>query len=446
MGSRVAVIGGGLAGLSCAARLVQRGVDVTLLEARSRLGGATFSFRRDDLTVDNGAHVLLRCYTEYLDFLRLIGSAEKVEIQPRFSVAVQHADGRRGRLFRTQGLPAPFHLGPALAGYRLLSPTDRARVMGAATALRFLDETDPALDRRGFGEWLRAHGQNRATMAAVWDLITVAALNTSSDHASLALAAMVFSTALLRKPDAADIGIPTVDLQSLHAIPAERFLRAHGAVIHTQAAVRAIRRGTEGFDLDLDDGTVSADAVVLAVPPLQARQLLDSPVPTLETAPIVNVHAVYSRRVIDEAFVAVLGSPVQWVFDRSAVAGVSSGQYLAVSLSAAERWIDAPVADLRSEFAPALRALFPRARDAELREFFVTRQRHATFAQTPGSAAARLPALTDVRGLVLAGSWTRTGYPDTMEGAVRSGVTAAEHSVAALCGRGLGVTVQRGAP
>lgn len=438
MTGRVVVVGGGLAGLTAATRLVQRGHDVTLVEARARLGGATFSFDRDGLAVDNGQHVLLRCYTEYRALLDDFGVGDRIALQDRFHVPVLMRDGRRSRLRRTN-LPAPLHLAATLAGYRLLSASDRARVMFAAAMLRTLDPNDPKLDDRSFAEWLTAHGQRQQAIDALWNLITVAALNTDAEHASLALCAMVFRTALLERADAADIGVPLLPLGELHGEAALRYLSGHGARVLLHTPVRKIRLAGHGFDVTLDDDTINADAVVIAAPPdataalvpdgaLAAPQRLRE----LGGAPIVNVHAVYDRPVTDESFTAVVGSPVQWVFDRSEIAGLTSGQYLAVSLSAAQQWIDAPTARLRAEFLPELARLFPAAATAEVSRFFVTRERRATFRQAPGSARLRPAARTAVPGCVLAGAWTATGWPDTMEGAVRSGNEAARLVAARL--------------
>jgi squalene-associated FAD-dependent desaturase len=439
-GGTVVVVGGGLAGLAAATGLVQRGHQVTLVEARARLGGATFSFDRDGLAVDNGQHVLLRCYTEYRALLDTFGVGDRIDLQDRFHIPVLDSAGRRAEL-RRNNLPAPLHLASTLAGYRLLSRGDRARVLMAAGLLRTLNPADPTLDRRSFADWLVSHGQRPAAIDALWNLITVAALNTDAAHASLALCAMVFRTALLERADAADIGVPTLPLGELHGDAAQRYLTAHGATVRTHTPVRAIRQSGHGFEVLLDDGALDADAVVVAAPPEATAAVLpagalDRPerLAELGGAPIVNVHTVYDRQVTRDPFTAVIGSPVQWVFDRTAIAGVDAGQYLAVSLSAAERWIDTPTAALRAEFLPEMARLFPAAGGAEVTTFFVTRERRATFRQVPGSAGLRPPAPTRLPGCVLAGAWTATGWPDTMEGAVRSGNEAARIAATRLAG------------
>ncbi|HEX4724207.1 MAG TPA: hydroxysqualene dehydroxylase HpnE [Pseudonocardiaceae bacterium] len=432
----VVVVGGGLAGLTAACQLVRRGHQVTLVEARARLGGATFSFDRDGLTVDNGQHVLLRCYTEYRALLDLLGMSRHVDLQDRFHIPVITRDGRRAELTRNS-LPAPLHLAGTLATYKLLSRSDRARVLMAAGLLRTLDPADPTLDERSFGDWLVRRGQRPAAIDALWNLITVAALNTDAHNASLALCAMVFRTALLERADAADIGVPTKPLGELHGDAAHRYLTAHDAQVLLHTPVRAVRATGDGFEVATDDRTLTADAVVVAAPPEATAAVLPADalakpelLGQLGGAPIVNVHAVYDRQVTTAPFTAVVGSPVQWVFDRTATSGLSGsglagGQYLAVSLSAAERWIDTPTTELREIFLPELARLFPAAARAEATRFFVTRERRATFRQVPGSARLRPAARTRLPGCVLAGAWTATGWPDTMEGAVRSGNEAA---------------------
>ena len=519
---KIVVIGGGLAGITAAIALGETGADVTLAEARPRLGGATTSFSRGGLMVDNGQHVFLRCCVAYRGLLARLGMTGAVSLQDRFDVTVL-APGGRARLRRT-ALPGPLHMGQALMGYGFLSRAQRLRVARAALAMAALNPAKPELDRQRLGDWLAAHGQDERTRRLLWDLFTVSALNVDGDDANLSLAATVVKTALLGARDAADIGVPSVPLGVLHGQAAGALLARLGAQVRLNAKVAAIevlpggpgprfrvrlagRRGGDGppvggtapdgnpldgaapdgnpldgaapddaarhgAELDgaaLDDvgEVIDADGVVLAVPPAVAARLAPAgtvspgtvspgtvspgtvspgtawepaaaggghgppgqPGPEqwreLATSPIVNVHVIYDRRVTRLPFAAAVDSPVQWVFDRTGSSGLRSGQYLAVSLSAADGYVDVPASALRERFLPAMADLFPAARDARVTDFFVTRERRATLRQVPGCERLRPGAATALPGLVLAGAWTDTGWPDTMEGAVRSGLNAA---------------------
>jgi len=437
-GPRVVVVGGGLAGLAAAVACADGGARVTLFEARPRLGGATFSFRREGLWVDNGQHVFLRCCTAYRRFLSRIGADGLTVLQDRMSIPVRSPD-RTGWL-RRSGLPAPLHLAGSLARYPFLGPIDRARTVRAAMAMSRLDPDDPDLDRRTFGAWLAEHGQSAAAIESLWNLIALPTLNLDAGQASLALAAKVFRTGLLSQPDAADVGYARVPLSKVHAQPAARALGAAGATVRLHMPVRRIAP-VEGdrFDVMAEDGGERADAVVVALPHDRVSEVLASgalPDPAaparLGLSPIVNVHVVYDRRVMDLPFVAGVGSPVQWVFDRTRPSGLEHGQYLAISLSGADQEIEERSETLRERFLPALEALFPDARRAHVERFFVTREHSATFRQTPGTRALRPGPVTGIPGLYLAGAWTDTGWPATMEGAVRSGVAAATQALARL--------------
>ena len=440
---KAVVVGGGLAGITAAIALGQAGADVTLLEAKPRLGGATMSFTRDGLVVDTGQHVYLRCCTAYRGLLDRLGMAAHAPLQRRFDVPVL-TPSRRTRLRRNR-LPAPLHLLPTLARYPLLSFSERSRVSLAALAMRRVDPANPATDEVRFGDWLAAHGQDERARRALWDLFSVASLNIPGDDATLALAATVVRTGLLGDSGAADIGVPALSLGELHGAAAARLLGKLGATVRPNTKVAAIEASGEGpgeFLVRLargedPDEVIRADAVVLAVPHEAAARLIPAgalPAATVDgwaglgAAPIVNVHVIYDRKVMDMPFAAAVDSPVQWVFDRTRISGMHArgddGQYLAISLSAADEYVDVPAAELREQFVPALADLFPAAREATVTEFFVTRERRATFRQVPGTARLRPQAATALPGLVLAGSWTDTGWPDTMEGAVRSGLNA----------------------
>ncbi|MDG4827491.1 hydroxysqualene dehydroxylase HpnE [Asanoa sp. WMMD1127] len=424
----VVVVGGGLAGITAALRLADAGRRVTLVETKPWLGGLTYSFHRGDLDVDNGQHVFLRCCTAYRALLDRLGVTGQTHLQDRLDIAVRQPGVGEARL-RRNGLPAPLHLGGALLGYRLLNPVQRLKFTRAALAMKALDRTDPALDERSFGDWLREQGQDEQTVRAMWDLVGLATLNVPADEASLALAAMVFQVGLLTDNDAADIGWATVPLRELHGAAAEQALAEAGVTVRTGTKVEAVEPGFTVRLRDADD--LTADQVVLAVPPAAAHQLApEVAAADLDVSPIVNVHLVLDRPVLTEPFVAGVGTPIQWVFDRTASSGLAArrpgAQYLAVSLSAAAELVDLPVARLRELLFPDLLALFPALAEATVDDFFVTRERTATFRAAPGSQRLRPPAVTAVPGLFLAGAWTDTGWPATMEGAVRSGDTAAD--------------------
>ncbi|WP_377272356.1 FAD-dependent oxidoreductase [Peterkaempfera sp. SMS 1(5)a] len=480
------VVGGGLAGITAALRLAEAGLAVTLVESRPRLGGLAFSFRRGELTVDNGQHVFLRCCTAYRGLVTRLGADHLVSLQRRLDVPVldvagAHSGGtdglRLGRL-RRAALPVPLHLAGSLSRYPHLSTADRLQVVRATLALWRLDLADPSLDEQSFGDWLRSQGQSRRAVEALWDLVGVATLNATADQVSLALAAMVFKTGLLSDPGASDIGWADAPLGTIHhdaALDALQhsgvrvLLRARASALkssaggpeadapggghvasHGSGTYRSGRRGhdrhsvrVEGDRLPAGGELLHADAVVLAVPQDTAADLLppdtiddQQRLRSLGTAPILNLHAVYDRRVLRRPFFAGLGTPVQWVFDRTRHSGLAErdqrAQYIAVSQSAAHEEIDLPVAELRRRYLPELARLLPAARDARVLDFFVTRERNATFDPAPGSARLRPGARTRTPGLVLAGAWTATGWPATMEGAVRSGHSAADEALAAL--------------
>ena len=399
------------------------------------------------MTIDNGQHVFLRCCTAYRDLLDRLGTAHLASLQPRLDIPVLAEGGRSARLRRSR-LPAPLHLAGSLARYGLISWPERIAFARAARALQKVDRDDPATDRQSFGGWLTRHGQSQAAIEALWDLVGVATLNAKADAASLSLAATVFQIGLLSDADAGDVGVPAVPLQVLHGDAAAGALDRAGAQVQLSTKVTKIERRPAGWAVHTRAGGChEAAAVVLAVPAEAAGGLLpDGALPgpastllKLGRSPIVNVHVHYDRKVLDEPFVAGVGTPVQWMFDRTRPSGTAHGQYLALSLSAADEYVDRSVHDLRGQFLPAIERLLPRARQARVLDFFVTRERAATFRPAPGTAALRPGPVTLLPGLLLAGAWTATGWPATMEGAVRSGVAAADAALACVPPRpGLG--------
>jgi squalene-associated FAD-dependent desaturase len=449
----VVVIGGGLAGISAALELADAGRAVTLVEGRPWLGGATCSFQRRGLSIDNGQHLFLRCCTAYRDLLARLGVAASCVIQDRLDLTVLAPGGPGGprqAILRRSGLPAPVHLAGALARFRLLSVTERARVAAAATTLRFADLG--AGNDRNLAGWLADHGQHEGARTMLWDWLCAAALNTPPEQADLGLAASMIRATALAGRDHADIGVSSVPFSQLHSAPAAALLGRLGVTIRlsTRAAIIepdqaggyqvAVSSSAGGPD-DPSGATelIRAAAVVLAVPPGEAAGLASVVLPgaaarwsLLRTSPVVSLHVVYDRRVTKLPFAMVAGSPVRWVIDKTSAAGLHAGQYLAASVPAADHYVDMPAAQLRERWLPLLEQLCPDAADASVADFFVTRERRATICHEPG--VGRLRAVTNAgpRALAVTGAWTETGWPDTMEGAVRSGQAAARKLIADL--------------
>ena len=438
-GRRVVVIGGGLAGIAAALDCADAGAEVTLVEVRRRLGGAAYSFERDGMRLDNGQHVFLRCCSAYRALLARFGSERHVAVQERLRIPVM-SPGKPTVVLRRGSLPPPLHLAGALARYPHLGRAQRLSAALAARALSALDPDDPANEQRTLGDWLGDLGQNEASLAALWDLIALPTLNVRAAEASLALGAFVFQTGLLASADAGDVGFHVGTLADVIGEPAEAALAAAGVEFRLGWRAQGVRRVDGGFEVQGGDDGLSCEAVIVALPHARAAGLIESLLPQqaaalaqIGSSPIVNLHVVFDRVVCEEPFAAGVGTPVQYLFDRSAAAGAPSGcQYLAVSLSGAEREMQMSVEQLRERYVPALEELLPQARGATLERFLVTREHAATFRAVPGVGALRPGPRTSVPGLALAGSWTDTKWPATLESAVLSGHAAARATLATL--------------
>ena len=462
----VVVVGGGLAGISAAIELAEAGLGVTLLEARPWLGGATCSFARRGLTIDNGQHAFIRGCEAYLDLLAKLGILGSVAIQDRLYLPVLGAASQQASpsqlALRRSGLPAPLHLASALASYRQLTVAERVKAAAAAAALPLAALPLAALrgraGRQSFGDWLTTHGQDENARRTFWDVLSVAALGLPSAEADLGLAGAAIRTVLGSRENA-DIGIPLVSLSRLHASPAVALLSHLGCRILLgvrAAGCQLSRRG--GYEIAVAPAppggaaepvtgaarprVIHAAALVLAVPAWEAATLAPAELAAdaaawarLQPSPVVSLHVLYASKVTSLPFAAVVDSPVRWVIDKTGPAGLHTGQYLAVSVPAADKFVDLPSSRLRAELLPELERLFPAATDADVDDLFTTRERRAFIRQVPGSARLRA-SQPGIRGLALAGAWTDTGWPDSMEGAVRSGLGAAWKVLRDVAGSG----------
>ncbi len=396
---RVAVVGGGLAGLSAALELVDAGVDVTLHEARPTLGGAVQTLPERDgdpqPPPDNGQHIALGCFTEYLRFLDRIGESASY-VRKRLSLPVIAED-------RSISSIRPSFTG--LLAYKHLRVRDRARIPRTLIRLR----TAQAKPGEAFGQLLRRLGESDDGINRFWDVFIRPALNLRSDEVDAAAGLFVVRTALLGPRGNADLVLPLRPLGWMHGDAAARVLGDR---------VRLNERIESLDDLDVD-------AIVVAVPPRESARLLGESPPELEDSPIVSVHLWFDRPLLEHPLCALLGSDAHWVFDRGALTNhrpKGGGQYLTVVSSGVPELLGIRGRELVGRVATQLTERLGRA---ELLWSRVSREPYATVALRPGTA--RPGVETSRPGVVRAGTWTDTGWPATMESAVRSGRAAAQH-------------------
>ena len=396
---KVAVVGGGLAGLTAALELVDAGVEVTVHEGRPTLGGAvqTLPAREGDPEPppDNGQHIALGCFTEYLRFLDRVGEGGSY-LRTRLALPVLAEDGALSAIKPSL---------PGLLSYAHVPLRDRLRIPVVAARCR------RAKPRTGetFGSVLRRLGASDAAVDRFWDVFIRPALNLRADEVDAEAGLFTVRTALLGPRGNADLVLPLKPLGWMHGDAAERTLRAAGATINPSERIES-----------LDD--VDADAIVVAVPPHESARLLGEPDPGLEDSPIVSVHLWFDRPLLTSPLVALLGSDAHWVFDRGALTGhrPGRGQYVTVVSSGAPELLEVRGRELVERIAGQLTE---RLGAAELLWSRVSREPYATIALRPG--VARPGVETNRPGVARAGAWTDTGWPATMESAVRSGRAAA---------------------
>lgn len=442
----VIVVGGGFAGLSAATLLAERGRHVLVIEARPSTGGRATAFT-DPSTgerVDNGQHVLVGGYHETFRFLRRIGTASDVYLQPHLTIDFVDDGGRRSRLF-CPGLPPPLHLLAGVTTWKALSWRDRICVLRLGGGLRRADALHKGHSQT-VREWLERQGQTPRTIEMLWAPLAVAALNESIERAAAAPFVEVLRRMFGRGPRDASLGLPRKPLDELYAIPAQQYIEARGGTVRTGETARIVcdaaeamspRRGT-GFTIELRRESIRAPTVICAVPwyalgdtfvdPPEALRPVIADAQATSASPIVTVNLWFNRRVTDAPFVGLPGRAMQWVFDKGTLFGGETSHLSLVSSGA-----DALVArtnDELIEIAMAeIAAALPRARGGSLRRAVVVRERRATFSVAPGQPP-RPGVLTGMPGLFLAGDWIDTGLPATIESAVVSGHRAADAAMA----------------
>jgi len=407
---------------------------VTLLEAKPFLGGRAHSFKeaKSGETIDNGQHILMGCYTETIALLDRLDARGKLRFQDNLEVPFLSPRGRSS--LKAASLPAPFHLLAALAGYGELKWADRWAAVKLSLRLRLgqrprAEETADA--------WLRRWNQPANLINALWEPLCLAALNQSLARSSAVLLATVLERALLASPEGSKLIVSRVGLSDLLSPETELLHRwCGGEVVRGTHVQRLVFDGKRVTGVETLDGrTFAADHVVSTVPWNVVRGWvppgsdLAARAAKIADSPIVSVHFWFDRPIADQPIVGFLDSPLHWLFDRNRIADHPAPEghpYVAV-ISGAQEQNERTPAEIEAQVLGELRRFLPAARDAVIRHRFVYKAKGATFAATPETEAIRpAPGATEWSNLWLAGDWTATGLPGTIEGAVWSGLRAAE--------------------
>jgi squalene-associated FAD-dependent desaturase len=451
----VLVIGGGLAGLSSAVALAEAGLCVRLLEKRPHLGGRATSYTLPDGSeVDNCQHVTLGCCTNLSDFYRRVGAAEKIRFYHRLYFA--DAKGCRSTIESSAILPPPFHMAPSFLFFGGLSRADKASIARAMLAIARSGGAPSQVGSLSMLDWLHRMRQTPGAIERFWRVVLVSALDEELARTAAHFGIDVFWKAFLGSRAAYRIGIPSVPLAELYE-GCRAAVERKGGEVRLRAGIRQIRLAGDRFATAvLEDGSeVAADGCVAAVPhdvllDLLPTRMADADGPLaglrkLKTSPITGVHLWFDRKVMEEPFLTLLDHTTQWVFNKSLLSAnvetkgaglrpisqgdvgpAGQGQYLQLVVSASYGLVlrsRQEIIDLcRRELADVL----PATRQANLEKATVIKEVNATFSPEPGVDEWRPPQQIGVKAFALAGDFTRTGWPATMEGAVRSGYMAAE--------------------
>lgn len=419
----VVVLGGGLAGLSAAAALGQSGCQVTVLEARHYLGGRATSYPlpadESGEVIDNCQHILLRCCVNLLDFYRRLGVQEKIHFHKEFFFI---EPGGRLSTMKAGLLPKPLHFAGSFASLHFLSLSEKLAVGRALLAIQSEWRKRTDLDAITMLDWLREKHQPARAIERFWRQILVSAINEELDRMAASHGFQVFYLGFLAASDSYQMGVPAVPLGELYSQEAWRSIP--GVEIRFRTPVTRIEFEQERVTgVYSGDERFTADAYVSALP-FERLALLATPLgidfTPFEHSPITGIHLWFDRKVTDLPHATLLDRTLQWVFNKQ------DGRYLQLVVSASRSLTEMPRGEVIDLALRELREFFPASREAHLVKSHVVKEVRATFSAKPGLEQLRPIPQTNVKNLVLAGDWTRSGWPATMEGAVRSGYRAAD--------------------
>jgi zeta-carotene desaturase len=430
--SKVAVIGGGLAGLSAGCALADAGMQVTLFERRPYLGGRASSYEHPGTneTVDNCQHVLLGCCTNLIDLYKRLGVENQIRWYDRLNFI---EPGGRTSVLSPTFLPAPFHSTPSFMRAKFLSIGDKdAIARGLLALMPGLPQESPET----FLSWLERHGQTPRAIQRFWEPVLVSALNESLDRMSVHYAAQVFRESFLKSAAAGRMGVPSVPLSELYSVAGE-YISKRGGEVLLRSSVESIGPSAAGVELVVAGKLSRFDAVVSAVPfDVLSKMLpgdssaLQEKLKRFETSPITGIHFWFDRVVTDLPHAVLLDRTIQWIFNKSILQGggrkQEGGSYLELVVSSSKTLVEESKQEILDLALSELKEFFPQINNAQVVKSTVIKEIKATYSALPMSDEYRPPAVTEWPRLFLAGDWTLTGWPATMEGAVRSGYKAAD--------------------
>lgn len=435
---RVLVIGGGFAGLSAGVALSQAGCRVTLIDQSGILGGRAYSVEdgRTGEWIDNGQHALLGAFRETQRFLKKLGSDHLVRYQDRFRMVMAEEGGRRV-ILNTPPIPGPFHLAAGVVGCSGFSVRDRAHLLRAGIRIGLARSLPADLT---LAQWMDRLGQPDSLRFRWWYPLAISALNEEPQRASAHLFLRVLKSTFFGPARNSAFGLISVGLGDLYTEQARTFIESRGGEVYTHAGAAQIVFSNQRVEAVVlrNGGAMTADYFVSAVPHHALKRLLPAAwlqaggsfegLSHLETSPMVSIHLWFDRPVMEEEFIGLVHSPIQWVFDKSRIwkKEGSPARGLACISSGARDLIDLPREELIALAVKEMARFFPEAGRARLLHSRLIKERQATYSCTPEAEKWRPAQQTPFDNLFLAGDWTRTGLPATIEGAVISGHRCAE--------------------
>jgi zeta-carotene desaturase len=424
----VAVIGGGLAGLATALTLGSAGYPVTVYEARPFLGGRATSYPlTDEVTIDNCQHILLRCCTNLIDFYQRLGVADRIHFYNEFYWI---EPGGRMSVMKRGLLPAPLHFTGSFATLRFLSLADKMSIAGGLLAVKYEYGKRADLDKISMADWLREKKQTTRAIERFWRQVLVSAVSEELDRMAAAHGLQVFYLGFLANSRAYEMGVPSVPLADLYS--GEAWSRNEYVKFAQRHTVQQIQIDRGQVSSVVTSGEpIKADAYVLAVPFERVNALvpqLPLELSVFTHSPITGIHLWFDRPVTDLPHATLLDRTIQWMYNKQ------DGKHVQLVVSASRSLVEMPRGEVIEMALRELTEFFPAVAQAKLERSHVVKEVRAVFSAAPGLEEQRPLQTTEIANLFLAGDWTRTGWPATMEGAVRSGYLAAEAVV-----RGFGV-------